>query len=890
MRGVFALTLLTTLAILLVGDEPAKVAQADVSKLPPAATTVDFQKDIRPLLETRCLACHSRGREKSGLRLDEHAPVLKGGNSGPVIVSGKSAESRLIHLVAGLDDERRMPPKGDALTPKEVGLLRAWVDKGLDWPKDAVLTFKDAAKASHWAFQPVRRPPIPVRPLSGQTWAEAVGWPRNPIDGFILDRLRREGIKNPSPQADRSTLIRRVSLDLLGLPPKPDEVEEFIHDPRPDAYEHLVDRLLASPHYGERWARHWLDSARYADSDGFEKDTGRPFAWRYRHWVIEALNADLPYDQFIIQQLAGDLLADSRMPTVAQADCRIATGFHRNTLTNREGGVDQEQFRVEQLVDRVNTTGKVFLGITIGCAQCHDHKYDPFTQKEYYQLLAFFNSDKEVDLPAPLPGEQVKHDVAKAAFDRKRAELQSAVDSYKKDQLPAAQQKWEAELKLPELRKLPANIQTGLLKEPAARDDKQKKEVADFYSKQDKKLASLTKVLADHDKNAPKLTQAQTLALDSPRKTHVMIRGDFLRPGAEVEAGFPLILGGSSKEKPQTRLELAEWIASPANPLTSRVAVNSTWQKFFGRGLVPTLEDFGTQGEKPSHPELLDWLASEFMEPGVRGQGSGVGGQESNDSRLTTHHSLGMSLKRLHRLIVTSATYRQSSAMRTELASRDPLNVLLARQSRLRLEGEIVRDNALAASGLLVPRIGGPSVRPPQPAGIAELSYAGSVRWVESTGGDRYRRGLYTWFQRTSPYPMLMTFDAPDSNVCCVRRERSNTPLQALTLLNDTVFVECYQALARRIMESPARSASKGVDDQIRHAVHLCLAREPTPAELATLTRLHQELIKAAQAKPDEAAKLLGNQKPANVDPAEAAAWLALARVIMNLDEFVTRE
>lgn len=841
-------------AVLLACTFLSLVAADERGKLPPPAAAADFQKDIRPLLEAKCLSCHSASREKGALRLDAQEQLLKGGNSGAVVVKGKSNESRLIHLVAGLDAELRMPPKGDALTANEVSLLRAWVDKGAEWPKDLVLTFKDPTKAAHWSFQPIKRPMLPALGHRLTT----IG---NPLDAFILQRLQREGL-TPSPEADRATLIRRLSLDLRGLPPTPDEVAAFASDASPNAYEHLVDRLLASPHYGERWGRHWLDAARYADSDGFEKDTGRPFAWRYRNWVIDALNADLPYDRFVVEQLAGDLLADSRTPT---ADSRIATGFHRNTLTNREGGVDQEQFRVEQVVDRVNTTGKVFLGLTIGCAQCHDHKYDPFTQKEYYQLLAFFNSDKEVDLPAPLLGEQEKYDALKAIHDKKHAELQAAVDAYKKDHLAAAQQKWEAELKLPELRKMPPNVQMTLLKEPALRDEKQKKEIAALYAKQDKQLVALIKAATDHAKSAPKLSQAQTIALDSPRKTHVMIRGDFLRPGAEVQAGVPMALsplpliekGGGEGA---TRLHLAQWITAPENRLTARVAVNAAWQKFFGRGLVPTLEDFGTQGEKPSHPELLDWLASDFIEHGWQ-------------------------TKRLHRLIVTSATYRQSSALRSELAARDPLNVLLARQSRLRLEAEIVRDNALAASGLLVTHIGGPSVRPSQPAGIAELSYAGSVKWTDSSGPDRHRRGLYTWFQRTSPYPMLMTFDSPDSNVCCVRRERSNTPLQALTLLNDPVFVECYQALGARV-NSPAQSVTEGIS----RAFRLCLARDPTPTELSTLTSLHAEFLRAAKSKPEEAKRLLSAHQPAGTDSAEAAAWVALARVIMNLDEFVTRE
>src|SRR5439155_14398249 len=551
------------------------------------------------------------------------------------------------------------------------------------------------------------------------------------------------------------------------------------------AYDRLVDRLLASPRYGERWARHWLDLARYADSDGFEKDSGRPWAWRYRDWVIDALNSNEPFDQFTIEQIAGDLLPD------ATAEQKIATGFHRNTLTNKEGGVDPEQYRVEQVVDRVNTTGKAFLGMTIGCCQCHDHKYDPFSQREYYQFFAFFNSDREIDMDAPLPGEEGPYQEAKAAHAKKRATLKQALDEHKA-KLPKLQQEWEAALTLPQLRTLLPNIQTILLKEPKARTEKETADLTAYFAKQDKTTARLTKALNDHDRQAPTLSKAPTLASGQPRETYVMIRGDFLRPGAAVAANTPAVLPPLPSTKPN-RLDLARWIVAPDNPLTARVFVNWVWQKHFGRGLVATLEDFGTQGEKPSHPELLDWLASEFVRS-------------------------GWDVKRLHRLIVTSATYRQSSAARPELRDRDSLNIWLARQNRLRLEAEAVRDVSLAASGLLAPRIGGPSVRPPQPAGISELTYANSAKWVESTGPDRYRRGLYTWFQRTSPHPTLMAFDAPDSNVCCVRRERSNTPLQALTLLNDTTFVECAQSLGRQL----ASESSASIGARVRTAFRCC--------------------------------------------------------------------
>jgi hypothetical protein len=822
---------------------------APAADLPPAADRpVDFARDVRPILDRACTFCHGRAKQRGGLRLDDGAAAMRGGDRGAAIQPGDAAHSRLLLAVAGLDPDVKMPPKGrDPLTPEQVGVLRAWIEQGAKWPQDTAGAAA-AARSDHWAFQPVKRPALP----------EVVDkkWPRNEIDYFILARLEKEGIA-PSPEADRVTLIRRLSLDLLGLPPSPEEVDAFLADDRPDAYERLVDRLLASPHYGERWGRHWLDLARYADSDGYEKDGGRPYAWRYRNWVLDALNRDLPYDQFVVEQLAGDLLPG------ATTEQKVATGFHRNTLTNREGGVDQEQFRVEAVVDRTNTTAQIFLGLTLGCARCHDHKYDPLSQREYYEFFAFFNGDVEADVPAPLPGEEEVYRKKKEAYDEKHEELQAALDQYRAVGLPAAQVKWEDGLTLPELRALPPEVRAALLAEPAKRDAAQLQAVADYSSKNDAKFLELTKAVSDLEKTAPQLTHAQTLAAGPPRKTHVLIRGDFLRPGVEVGPDTPAVLPPLAKPedgKP-TRLDLARWVVSPDNPLTARVAVNWVWGKYFGRGLGATPEDFGTQGEPPSHPELLDWLASELV-------------RQKWD------------LKALHKLIVTSAAYRQSSAARPGLARRDPANVLLARQARPRLEAEIVRDEALAASGLLTPTVGGPSVRPPQPPGISELTYAGSARWVESAGPDRYRRGLYTWFQRTSPYPMLLTFDAPDSNLACVRRERSNTPLQALTLLNDAVFVECAQALGRRAL----KEEQGGTEARLRRLFRLCVCREPTDAERERLAKLYADLLALCKEKPEEAAKLAGKDRPADVDAAEAAAWTATARALLNLDEFVTRE
>jgi hypothetical protein len=821
----------------------APSVEPPATALPPATERgVDFARDVKPILETSCVSCHGPAKQRGGLRLDSREDAMKGGNGGPVIEPGKST-SRLLARVAGLGGEQPMPPKGKVpLTAEQIGHLRAWIEQGAKWPADGG-TIAAVVKSDHWSYQPIKRPEVPA--------VKNKAWVRNEIDAFVLARLEKEKIE-PSPEVDRLTLLRRVYLDLIGLPPTVEEIDEYLKDARPDAYERLVDKLLESPHYGERWGRHWLDLARYADSDGFEKDTGRPYAWRYRHWVIDALNRDLPYDQFTVEQLAGDLLPE------ATAEQKAATGFHRNTLTNKEGGVDAEQYRVEEVVDRLNTTAKVFLGSTLGCCQCHDHKYDPFSQREYYQLFAFFNSDVEVNIPAPVPGDEERVAKAMPAFEKRLKELQKAVEDYRATKLPAAQAKWEKELKDDEWKKLPAAVREALAIERDQRDEQQKKAVADHYAKADAALAKLTKALADYQKNKPAVSLAPALALGKPRKTTVLIRGDFLRPGVEVRPGTPGVLPPLHAEKP-TRLDLAKWLVAPENPLTSRVLVNWMWQKYFGRGLVATLEDFGTQGEKPSHPELLDWLASEVQ----RRQ---------------------WSLKAMHKLIVTSATYRQSAKARPELAQRDPLNMLLARQTRLRLEAEIIRDESLAASGLLTRTVGGPSVRPPQPPGISELTYAGSAKWVESVGPDRYRRGLYIWFQRTSPYPMLMTFDAPDSNVCAVRREKSNTPLQALTLLNDAVFVECAQALGRRL-----HAEKGGVEERIKCGFRLCVTREPTAKELAILAGLYGDLKELCAAKPEEAAKLLGKEKPSG-DVAEAAAWTALARTLLNLDAFVNRE
>jgi mono/diheme cytochrome c family protein len=727
-----------------------------------AEPSAEFARDVKPLLERSCFNCHGPKKQRSGLRLDTAAGLSEGGDSGPVIVPGDSGKSRLVQAVTGATDVPVMPPKGPRLTEAEVGLVRKWIDQGAK-----VAEASAAAKETHWSFRPVRRPDLPI--------VKNAAWVRNSIDAFVLARLEKEGIA-PASEADRPTLLRRLSLDLIGLPPTPEEVDAFVKDARPDVYERVVDRLLASPHYGERWGRHWLDLARYADSNGYSIDSPRTI-WPYRDWVIHALNRDLPFDQFTIEQLAGDLLPD------ATTEQKVATGFHRNTQINEEGGVDKEQFRVEAVVDRVNTTGSVWLGLTVGCCQCHSHKFDPLSQRDYYQLFAFFNNQDE-----------------------------------------------------PNLTLGPADPSSG-------RGPKRGPAVLTTMVLQERK---------------------------TPRESHVLIGGDFTRKGMLVTPGTPSVLPRLEAPDKGTlnRLDLARWLVAPENPLTSRVLVNRIWGQYFGLGLVETENDFGTQGTPPSHPELLDWLASEVVRQ-------------------------GWSLKPLHRLIVTSETYRQSSNVRPELATVDPRNRLLARQARLRLEAEVVRDVGLAASGLLDPHVGGPSVFPPQPEGVGQFTQI-KRPWVASDGPARYRRGLYTYFWRASPHPALTVFDAPDAGTTCTRRNRSNTPLQALTLLNDAGFSEPAYGLAVRLLREGSATDNK----RVRRAFRLCLGREPDEPELRRLAAfLAKQQARYAEDEAGAAALLKGGgpagkklNEVADVPDGQKAALVLLARVLLNLDEFITRE
>ncbi|HEV8058321.1 MAG TPA: PSD1 and planctomycete cytochrome C domain-containing protein [Gemmataceae bacterium] len=752
---------------------------------------VDYVRTIKPLLSRSCIGCHGPDKQRSGLRLDTAAAARAGGDSGPALIPGNAKGSRLVRAIRGEPGVEAMPPKPPRLTVAEIDLIERWIDQGAIAP--AVESASLPAKALHWSFRPIEPTQLPkVRDPS---------WARNGIDRFILSRLEKEQIA-PAPETDRVTLLRRLSMDLIGLPPSPEEVDSFLADGQPDAYERQVNRLLASPHYGERWGRHWLDLARYADSNGYSIDAPRTI-WPYRDWVIKALNSDMPFDRFTVEQLAGDLQPKATM------DDKIATGFHRNTQINEEGGIDKEQFRVEAVIDRVNTTGSVWLGLTVGCCQCHNHKFDPLSQREYYQFFAFFNNQDDQNLVV--------------------------------GKLEAAQ---PAEVKKP---KKPGEVINPALMPASPTEDENK--------------AAL---------KARILTSMVMRERATQRETHILMGGDFTRPGASASPGTPAVLPPLPKparSKTPTRLDLAKWLVSPENPLTARVLVNRIWGHYFGLGLVETDNDFGTQGTPPSHPELLDWLASTMIRD-------------------------GWSLKQMHRLIVTSATYCQDSKTRPELASIDPRNRLLARQQRLRLEAEAVRDAALMASGLLDSHIGGPSVFPPQPAGVDQFTQV-KRKWAPSAGPSRYRRGLYTYFWRASPHPALSAFDAPDAGTTCTRRNRSNTPLQALTLLNDAGFAEYAYGLAARLLYEYS------ADDRtlIHHAFRICLSREPTWPEterlMAFLSRERQRYVPDA-ANTEELLRgggpageaLAGIFAPAN----EKAALVLLARVLFNLDEFITRE
>jgi len=731
----------------------------------------DYLHEVKPLLAKQCVLCHGATTSKSGLRLDTAAHAVKGGVNGAAVIPGQPDASPLLQAIEGRHSVvARMPYKRPPLDSEQVAVLRRWIAGGAPAPDG-----ETPSSDRHWAFVAPRRSPVP----------EAGSGRSNPIDAFIDARLEKEGLQ-PSPEAEAAVLARRLWLDLTGLPPTSLELSGFLTASDGMRVERAVDRLMASPRYGERWARWWLDVARYADSNGYSIDGIRPI-WPYRDWVVRAFNADLGFDTFTRWQIAGDLYA------AEGTDAVVASGFHRNTQVNHEGGIDPEQYRIESAMDRVSTTGTAWLGLSMGCAQCHDHKFDPFTQRDYYGLYAYFNSTENdghgaSDYAATGP-------VLELPTDREIRELGE----------------WELELK---------RLERAAAGNGGTPDEASKKALSAWKRK--RPVFMRTMVMRE---------------LAQPRETVVFVKGDFTRPGERVTPAWPAVFGGTAAGGKGDRRELAAWLVSRDNPLTARVVVNRLWQAYFGRGLVETENDFGTMGSEPTHPELLDWLACELMDS-------------------------GWSLKRIHRLIVTSAVYQRSSQHRSDLAERDARNRWWARQTRLRMEAEMIRDAALVASGLMDGTLGGAPVFPPQPEGLGAFTQS-RREWVVSRRGDRFRRSLYTHLQRSTLHPGLAVFDAPDTFTTCTRRQRSNTPLQALTLLNDPAFDEIAAGLARRM-------AALTGDDGVRlgEGFRWVTGRSPDSGEGLVLRRLldSERVVRAP-------------------DP-----WRAVARVLLNLDESQTRE
>jgi hypothetical protein len=814
----------------------------------PPARKVDYIREVRPILAKHCFACHGpdEAMRKGGLRLDRRESATKPLESGETaIVPGDPESSALVFRVTEDDDTLRMPPAktGARLAPATVDVLKRWIEQKAEY-------------AQHWSLIPPASLPLPG--------VHDSAWPKNGIDRWILARLEREGLE-PSPEANRYTLLRRASLDLRGLPPTPLEVDRCIGDPAPDAFDRAVDRFLDDPAFGERWARLWLDLARYADSAGLGSDPLRPNMWRYRDWVIDAFNANMPFDQFTLRQLAGDLL-----PSPSMED-RIATAFHRNTMTNTEGGTDDEEFRVAAVKDRVDTTAQVWLGLTMGCAKCHSHKYDPIAHDEYYRFYAFFNQSADNDQPDESPTIPVATPALAAKvqkLDAQIAALRSKLET-PNPAVAAGLARWESSLapsNAAARKGVPAAVLAAIDTPPAMRTKPQLDALARHYQSIAPDLAPIRDEIAALEKSRPKIPVLPVmveLPEKSRRVTRILRKGNFLDPAGPVQPGVPKSLHPFPKDAPTNRLGLARWLFDPANPLTARVVVNRFWAQLFGAGLVETEEDFGTQGEPPSHPELLDWLAVRYRDS-------------------------GWDTKALLRLIVTSATYRQSSKVRPELKKHDPRNRLLARAPRIRLEAEMVRDQALALSGLLSHKVGGPSVFPPQPDGLWQAAFNGQRTWSTSKGEDRYRRGIYVFWRRTVPYPSMATFDAPSREICAIKRVRTNTPLQSFVTLNDPVYVEAAQALARRIV----REGGKGAWDRTRFALQLCQGRPPAPEQITRIvTLLADELERFCDDRTAAAALATDplGPLPPGMDAADLAAWTAVANVLLNLDSVLTR-
>lgn len=818
---------------------PAKAADGT-----PAAKKITYNRDIRPLFANYCYTCHGpdRGKRQADLRLDVREVAVR-----VAIVPGSAAKSPLFERIGSNDPDEQMPPpasKRPRLTPSAVALIRRWIDEG-------------AKYEPHWAYLAPTRPPAPEVKQSD--------WTRGAIDRFIIAGHEQEGL-HPSPEADPRTLVRRLRLDLTGLAPTPAEVDAFQADHSPASYERLVDRLLASPQFGERMAMYWLDVARYADSGGYHSDNERT-VWPYRDYVIQSFNSNKPFDRFTIEQLAGDLLPG------AGDEQRIASGYNRLLQTTEEGGAQAKEYTAKYAADRVRNTAAAWLGSTMGCCQCHDHKFDPFTTRDFYSFAAFFADVREVAVgrqeQTPLPGPEQAARLKE--FDAQIASLEKQLNT-PTPELDAAQAQWERSAKAtPPKPPLPKEVADVLAIEPANRNDKQKQSLAAYYrSNAAPALADVRTKLADLKHRRDELNQSIPSTLITvavpPREVRILARGNWQDDSGEVMSPeVPEFLGRLDiKGRRATRLDLAQWMVARSNPLVARVLVNRLWMLLFGQGIVKTLDDFGTQGAMPTHPELLDWLAVELIES-------------------------GWNVKHMMRLMVTSRTYQQASQSSPDLDRRDPTNLWLARQGRFRLEAETVRDNALAAAGLLSLKMGGPTVKPYQPAGYWDFLNFPRREWAADHGENEYRRGLYTFWQRTFLQPSLLAFDAPTREECTVERVRSNTPLQALTLLNDPTYVEAARVLAARVIHEGGATEA----DRLAFAMRQTLQRAPKPAEADLLRRLYQEHRKQYAA--DEAAarailKVGDASPPEGVVPAELAAWTSVARTILNLHETITRD
>lgn len=842
---------------------------------------VQFNRDIRPILSDNCFACHGPDKNKrmAGLRLDVRDDAVAHG----ALVPGKPEQSKVIARILA-QDGRVMPPAAfhKTLSAEQKSLLKRWVTEG-------------AKYEGHWAYLPPRRPAVPQ--LADPRYPV-----RNPIDALARERLQARGIL-PAPEADRRTLIRRLSFDFLGLPPTPQAVAAFISDPAPDAYEQLVERLLADPHYGERMAQGWLDVVRYADTIGYHSDTPRN-VWPYRDWVIRSFNENKRFDRFTLEQVAGDLLPD------ATQDTRIGSAFNRLLLTTEEGGAQAKDYEARMLTDRVRAIGATWLGQTTGCAQCHDHKFDPIATRDFYSLGAFFADIQEPIIGAREPGMLVYGPGQEQELAKRDAELAAARAFLPR--LAEAQAKWDAEVRAggyqlaelavnstaPEAEKKRAmQVAAALKKDAPARTAAEKKAIEEYFRARAAEFQAELAALAKAESARNELFNAIPrclVSVSTPNKRTVRIlpRGNWQDESGEiVKAALPHYLPGPKIEgREPTRLDLAQWLISRENPLTARVVMNRLWKQFFGAGLSKNLEDLGAQGEPPSNPALLDWLACEFMDS-------------------------GWDMKHMVRAIVTSATYRQSTnfglgiadfgLMRTSKsgkqasatgmgASPNPQSAipnpksLLACQTAFRLDAELVRDNALAVSGLLVSKIGGPSVKPYQPAGYWENLNFPVRKWVSDAGESQYRRGLYTWWQRSFLHPSLLAFDAPSREECAAERTRSNIPQQALVLLNDPTYVEAARAFGARILREPPGN----LEVRIVWAWQQALQRNPTATEMRITRELLETQLKTYRADPKAADALLKTglaPVPDGQDRAELAAWTHVARVLLNLHESITR-